>query len=397
MASYVINTIARGTKIGKTILEKAAENGYSIHMANMTGAAGTCDSRKKMIVLNPNFSEDVLISSLVHEARHAEQDKNATWTGARGSFEMETDLMLSRAKEADAQAIAAAACFEIQANTGDSEPLDAMRVTDPHIVEPMLEVVPRDSSAVTDKMIQAAFKGWYDGDETVETYEKCYQVAQMEYAMSKDDYSKTPFDKALTSEQIVTALCKTPDGRCYFENDKDILSDRDKCSVCKATAKVFDRFFERREEKTGTPADKTYDSLKIRNASRGIKNSFNDLKRAFSSDYRKEFSRDKTEEIGLKKEGSSLDIRRINHLINELSKDPEKRKTLTELKNAGYAIGFENGMRTRSVRDNYKKIVLLNPAMKDEELKSALLFQGEKVADCTAARVKMAVLSAGRS
>ena len=218
LASYVINTIARGTEIGKTILEKAAENGYAIHMANMTGAAGACDSRSKSIILNPSFSEDTLISSLVHEARHAEQDKNATWTGERGVFTMETELMLSRAKEADAQAIAAAACFEIQVNTEDSGPLDAMREIDSHIVEPLMMAA--ESRTVTEKMIQAAFKGWYDGEATVEEYEKCYQRAQMEYAMSKDDYSKTPFDKPLTSAQIVTALCKMPDGKCYFENSK---------------------------------------------------------------------------------------------------------------------------------------------------------------------------------
>lgn len=388
--SHIINTIARGTEIGKTILEKAAQNGYSIHMNYISGAAAACDSKNKRIILNPAFSEDMLISSIVHEARHAEQDANATWTGERGAFTMETELMLSRAQEADAQAIAAAACFEIRANTGNAGPLAEMYQCDSSIVGPLAGAAESKTSAVTGEMLRAAFKGWYKNESIVESYEKCYQCAQMGYAMAKDDYSKTPYDKALTSAQIVSAFCKTPDGKCYFENDKDVLADRDRCSVCEETAEKFDRFFKQRKEKTGQPADETYKALKIRNASRGFRNKVNDLKRAFTSEYWKTSYRDKNDELGLKKEGSSSDIRRINHLVNDLCEDPDNRKTLTALKTAGYAIGFENGMRVGAVRDDYKKAVLLNPAMKDDKLKEALLSQSEKVGARTAVRTRMA-------
>ncbi|MBR1777791.1 MAG: hypothetical protein IJ752_04310 [Alphaproteobacteria bacterium] len=389
-AFHIINTIAKGSKIGKTVLEKAAENGYTIHMDYISGAAAACCSQNKRIILNPAFSEDMLISSMVHEARHAEQDMNATWTGERGAFTIETELMLARAKEADAQAIAAAACFEIRANTGNAGPLAEMYQCDSHIVGPLNNAAADRNSPVTTKMLQEAFKGWYNNESITETYERCYQVAQMNYASEKGDYSKTPFDKPLSSAQIVTDLCKAADGSCYFENDKDILADRDRCAISAETLKAFDKFFILREQRTGMPADGTYEALKVRNGSRGFKNSVDDLKRAFSSDYRKTFSRDKSEEIGLKKEGSSLDIRRINHLVNDLCADPENRKKLTALKSAGYTVAFENAMRLGTVRDDYKKMVLLNPALKDEALKGALLMQGEKIETRISVQTRMA-------
>ena len=388
--SHIINTIARGTEIGKKILEKAARNGYTLKMASLSGVGGFCNSQKKTIVLNSDFSESFLVSTLVHEARHAEQAMNATWTGERGSFVVESDLMLSRAKEADAQAIAAAACFEIRSNTGNSEPLCVMYDKDAYIMGALEKAAKSKKAPVTEKMLQAAFKGWYEGLEKVEAYEKSYQCEQMQYAVARGDYSTTPYSKKLSSSQIVTALCKTSDGMCYFEDDKDVLSDRDRCSVCQETAEEFERFFKLREKTTGQPTDKTYETLKVRDAFRGFRNTFNDLKRAFSSEYRKTSYRDKNDEIGLKKEGSSSDIRRINHLVNDLCEDNESRKKLMSLKTAGYAIGFENAMRVGSVRDDYKKVVLLNPALKDDKLKDALLAQSEKIAARTAVQTRMA-------
>lgn len=388
--SNIINTIARGTEIGKKTLENAARNGYSLKMASLRNVGGFCNSQKKTIVLNSDFSESFLVSTLIHEARHAEQAMNETWTGDRGSFVVESDLMLSRAKEADAQAIAAAACFEIRSNTGNSMPFDAMYNKDSCIIEAMEKAAESENSPVTEKMLQAAFKGWYDDLEKVEAYEKGYQCEQMQYATAKGDYSTTPYNKELSSSQIVTALCKTTDGKCYFEDDKDVLSGRDRCSVCQKTADEFERFFKQREKVTGLPVDKTYESLKVRSTFRGFRNTFNDLKRAFSSEYRKTSYRDKNDEIGLKKEGSSSDIRRINHLVNDLCEDNENRKKLMSLKTAGYAIGFENAMRVGSVRDDYKKVVLLNPALKDDKLKDALLLQSEKIAARTTVQTRMA-------
>lgn len=371
-AFYVINTIARGSKIGRSLLEKAAADGYKIKMNYVAGAGAVCNSEAKVIVLNPAFSEETMISSMVHEARHAEQNKNATWTGSRGDFSIETELMLSRAMEADAQSVAAAACFEIFATTGNSGPLTEMRLTDPHIVLPMESALKNVKSPVTAEVLKAGFNGWFEHTSTVETYEKCYQVAKMNYANGTGDYSRAMFGKTLTSEQIVSAFCIDPEGKCYFEDDKTVLKDREKCAVSEGTMAEFEKFFTLRRERTGMPADESFTTLKIRDGKRGFKNKINDLKRAFSQEYRQTAKRDKSDEIGLTKEGGSSDVRRINHLINDLSADKSDRLLLTELKTSGYTIAFENAMRKPSVRDERAKMILLNPALKDDALKNAL-------------------------
>lgn len=378
--SYIINTIARGSKIGRSLLESAAADGYKIKMEYMSDAAAAVSSESKVIFLNPSFPEETLISSMVHEARHAQQDKNATWTGKRGDFTPEADLMLSRAKEADAQAAAAAACFEIWAATGNSGPFTEMKQTDPLIVGPLESAAKDSGKVVTGEMMRAAFNGWYDNESMVEIYEKNYQVAQMRHAAATGRFNESPFDRPLTSEQIVSAICRAPDGSCYFEGDKTVLNDRDKCAVSEGTMDSFEKFFASRMEQTGIPADETYGGLKIRNGSRGLKNRIRDLQRAFSKEYLKTSDRDKTESVGLKKEGKASDVRRINHLVNDLAEDKTSRSSLAALKSAGYTIAFENAMRTAAVRDGRGKRVLLNPALRDDALKAALLNQGKQVA-----------------
>lgn len=390
--SNLINTIAGGSEIGKAILEQAAANGYTLSMAFMMDAAGSCNSEKKQIVLNPSCSQDMLVSSLVHEARHAEQAERATWTGARGAFTMKTDLMLSRAEEADAQAAAAAACYEIKVKTGNSGPLYSMYDTDPCIVSALTKAAEGKDAPVTDKMMQAAFKGWYRNDDMVIAYEECYQVAQMEYASRKKDFSQTPYNKILSSSQIVTAICVNPDGKSYFENEKNVLTDRRLSAINSETMKVCDRFFKKREELTGQPADKSYQSLKIRDGERSLKSVFYDLKRRFSSEYRKTSYRDKTNVLDLRVEGDSSDARRINHLVNDLCENGESRKKLTALKTAGFSIAFEESMRVGVVRDENKKFILLNPAMEDDGLKKALVLQSERVEARTAALNRLTAL-----
>ena len=377
--SNVINTIARGSKIGKAVLEQAAANGYTLYMDFMTDASAACFVDKKKIVLNPSFPQETLISSLVHEARHAEQAERATWTGERGAFTMKTELMLSRAEEADAQATAAAACYEIRATTGNGAPLRNMYETDPYIVGALTNAAEGKNATVTDKMMQAAFKGWFDNDEIVIAYEQCYQVAQMENASRKKDYSRTPYNKTLSSAQIVTAFCVNPDGKSYFADDKNVLTDRRLSAVNANTVKAFDKFFQKREERTGKPADKSYKTLKTRDGERSLKVAFKGLKRNLSAEYRKTSERDKSNSLGLKLEGDSSDIRRMNHLVNDLCENQENRKILTVLKKAGYSVAFEESMRVGAVRDDYKKSILLNPAMEDNGLKKALLLQSERV------------------
>ena len=104
------------------------------------------------------------------------------------------------------------------------------------------------------------------------------------------------------------------------------------------------------------------------------------LKQAFSKEYRQTFSRDLKAEVDFEKHGSLLEKRRMNHIVNELSRDAKAKKELETLKKAGYALTMESLGKSAAVRDNKNKVVVLARRASDKELQAALLREARSVA-----------------
>ncbi len=376
--SHIVNTIAKGSPFGKKILQDACDAGYSLTMEHMFGALGACEPENKRILLNPSMPNEDLVATLVHESRHAQQDIRAPWITERGNSDFATELKLYRAAEADAEAVAVAACYEIKQNTGNKAPYLASAERDSLIVAAFSSKT--DSSGkVTPAMLRAAFNGWFEDLPIMEEYERSYLIEEMDAVVKSGDFSKRHGGQSLPSRRIVETYCTDADGTCYWSADPDVMEERDKLSVGSKTRKAAERFYQARFEKTGREVDATYADLKVRDGGISAREGKDLLKQAFSKEYRQTFARDLKAEVDFEKHGSLLEKRRLNHIVNELCQDAKAKKELEALKKAGYALTMESLGKAVSVRDNKNKVVVLARRASDKELQAALRREAQSV------------------
>ncbi len=392
--AHIVNTVAKGSPFGKKILEDACNAGYSLAMEHMFGALGACEPENKRILLNPSMPNEDLISTLVHEARHAQQDIRAPWLTERGNSEFATELKLYRAAEADAEAAAVAASYEIKQNTGNAAPYAAGADRDALIVSAFSAQIDA-SGKVTPAMFRAAFNGWFENQPITEEYERSYLIDEMNAVVKSGDFSKMKGNQSLSSRQIVETYCTDANGECYWSTNPDVLEERDKLSVGSKTRKAAERFYQARLEKTGREVDPTYADLKVRDGGMSVRESKNLLKQAFSKEYRQTFTRDLKAEVDFEKEGSLLEKRRMNHIVNEICRDKNAKKELEALKKAGYSLTMESLGKAAAVRDNKNKVVVLARRATDAQLQSALLKEAKAVAVFENAVMRKTALSRG--
>ena len=376
--AYIINTIAKGSPFGKKILQDACDAGYTLTMEHMFGALGACEHENKKIMLNPSMPNEDLVATLVHESRHAQQAVRAPWSTERGNSEFATELKLYRAAEADAEAVAVAACYEIKQNTGNKAPYCAGADRDALIVSAFSSKADA-TGKVTPAMLRAAFEGWFEDQPIMESYEQSYLVEEMDAVTKSGNFSKMPGGQSLTSRQIVETYCTDADGTCYWSINPDVMEERDKLSIVSKTRKSAENFYQARFEKTGREVDSTYADLKVRDAGISARESGQLLKQAFSKEYRQTFARDLKAEVDFEKEGSLLEKRRMNHIVNNLCQDAKAKKELESLKKAGYSLTMESLGKAAAVRDNKNKVVVLARRASDKELQTALLNQARAV------------------
>ena len=258
--THMVNRIARTSPVGKSILEEAAKAGFSLSFEVQLGSIGYCSEEKKAIVLEPMFSDDRLIGTLVHEGRHAQQFTN----GADEKFGQRTiksELMYFRAMEADAQACAAVSIMEMKEN-GDKKPWNAFGGDDASIARRLHSFEKSGKTEQISEMLDAAFGGWYLDNLTKEAYELAYIVKPMSKAMKKKKEKDMPYNKVETSEEIAELVCRGPKG-CYLSNKK-CLEDENKLDISASTYNRVDHFFKVRKERTGMAPDTSYQGLKTR-------------------------------------------------------------------------------------------------------------------------------------
>ena len=392
--AHLVNTVAKGSPFGKRILQEACDAGYTLEMEHMFGALGACEPENKRILLNPSMPNEDLVATLVHESRHAQQDIRAPWNTARGNSEFSTELKLYRAAEADAEAAAVAACYEIKKNTGNNAPYAAGADRDALIVSAFSSKAD-ESGKVTSAMLRAAFNGWFENPSITEEYERSYLIEEMDAVAKSGDFSKMPGGQRLSSRQIVETYCMDADGKCYWSTDPDVMEERDKLSVGSKTRKSAERFYQARLEKTGQEKDSTYADLKVRDGGLSAREGAGLLKRVFSGEYKQTFFRDLKAEVDFEKEGSLLEKRRLNHIVNNVCRDARAKKELETLKRAGYSLTMESLGKAVSVRDPKNKVVVLARRASDRELQTALLKEAKNVAILENAMTRKAALSRG--
>ena len=274
----LINSIAKNSETGRSLLQNAAEHGTKIGFDYQDTGYGYFDPTKNIVMINPCCSDAKLKTTLAHEVRHVYQHSRGL-PDMLCQKDLATEVKLNRAAEADAQATAAQVALEIRATTRDSKvwqkfcssyPLIANAISAPSKDAPVEKVIENQS-----KTMQDAFKGWFEQKNTVDIYEEDYLYFNLTSIafQKKDDQLKTfeelPFEGNMSSKEIVEMFCQTSNGQCYFKDNPNILDDPKMCGISTETKNAADLFFQSRKNLTGKQEDKSYVDLPSRGSMYG--------------------------------------------------------------------------------------------------------------------------------
>lgn len=223
----MINAIS-ASETGRQTLEIASKAGYKLGMEFAFGCNGGCNKEKKQIILNPVSKDDVLVGVLIHEARHAGQFERGEYDACdenRPRNEtIKTNVMRTRAVEADAQATAAQVLGEMF-EAGNEEPLFAFcRQPDNSKIGRAFEYAMYEEGALQNGNARtAAFLAWYENEPVKKAYDEYYQVDMMERRQEKGLNKTDTYSESQSAAQIVKDLCLNNDGSCYFKENPKVL------------------------------------------------------------------------------------------------------------------------------------------------------------------------------
>lgn len=235
---------------GRETLEIASKAGYKLGMEFAFGCNGGCNKEKKNIVLNPVSRDDVLVGVLVHECRHAGQFERGEYDASDDkrprNETIKTNVMRTRAVEADAQATAVQVLGEMM-EKGNEGPLFAFcRQPDNRSIGKAFEYALYEENALTNGAARtAAFLAWYDNEPVKKAYDEAYQVEMMERREARGDNKTDTYAVSQSAAKIVKDLCLNNDGSCYFSADPKILESGHYAAVNKESSEKIDALIKR--------------------------------------------------------------------------------------------------------------------------------------------------------
>ena len=260
----IVNRLAK-SEAGRETLEIAAKAGYKFGFLDASAKCfGCCFGSINCIGLGPMASDDKLVSTLCHEARHAGQNLRMENIPDRDELNVASIIRSSRAKEADAQAYALKACKELEMQ-GDKGPLATFAKFYPPIYAAYGKALAEQNGVMNDKVVAGVFKGWYDQTGTKQGYEEGYIIEPMHDAVEKYNRGMRvgtySFKRDVTSEQVVEKIGWTKNGNYLAGENPKFLDEEHYISIGERTKKDAQDFFKIREEKKHIKRDESVDSI----------------------------------------------------------------------------------------------------------------------------------------
>lgn len=212
----VINEVAEKSPLGKAILEEASKNGTVIRMIQGTkDVNGSYESASKTICLSRNSTFDRQLTTLVHEARHAEQWANQTADVPTAAYTIRTNLMRMQLAEADAVACSLGVAHQMKCN-GDSRAWNAILMNFKPIATVFgQEIKKRDLSGA----LQSAALGWF-GTSLKPMYERNMIKHLSRLYDIGVDAGRDPKD--LSNAEMSSWICRI-DGKNYMKEMLPLL------------------------------------------------------------------------------------------------------------------------------------------------------------------------------
>ncbi len=186
----LINHVKKNSPTGKKLIEEAQEKGVTFYMDTLNAnTLGVFSGSTNSIALNESFSNDKLVSTLVHEARHANQDPPQNMNS-----DVHSMVSCVRAMEADAMAHECAAVFEM-----GGAPMSSFLLSHRHISSSYHKGLKKTKDK--QEALTEAFKAWYDDKAYVSKYdEKTIETSKIGQLM------KEAYTHKVTPEMLSQAV-----------------------------------------------------------------------------------------------------------------------------------------------------------------------------------------------
>lgn len=190
----LLDRAEKASPTAAAILKQAREKGVSyVFSDNLKKAYGGYIPCENKVCLSSNVSNDLLLTILVHESRHALQTMRKDL-----KLNVKSAVMINRAQEADAMAVQCRAAYEMWR----TEPQAFVKFTDlyPNIMAAFhfSSEKKKDARAA----MGAAFKEWFRN----ETYVSAYDEAALDF-MALGKTRPKSFSRNVTSKEIAETLC----------------------------------------------------------------------------------------------------------------------------------------------------------------------------------------------
>ena len=221
MLTDLINDVA-SSPTGKALLEKAAALGYTLSTDSIDGM-GHCHAKDKRIVLSDRCSYDKLVSSLAHEARHAEQISKGAEPYYTPAISLKDQLVEKRLMEADAVATSLMVCHELR-EQGNKAPMEAAQV---HYEKEIAAFEKGMKTSPKEALTQAAL-AWYENKNRLFKHE-CRVVAAP-VSTGANFENTTGQYKKLTAADCIGKFCSF-NNESYFTQNPDVLNTPERAGV----------------------------------------------------------------------------------------------------------------------------------------------------------------------
>lgn len=198
----------------KRVLDEALKSGVRFKLESGLKDRGIFEPQENVVLLNKDMSNEVLLSTLVHEARHAGQG-----LGWATNNTLQSAFKVDRAQEADAMAFQCAAAYEL-------------RSVFPGVFKEFSSLHPSIANAYTRGMptsnnqnmaLQGAFKAWYADAEYVAGYDR----STIDFM--KDKSSPARMLRDIPDTDIALKLCRN--GGYSYMPDASFFNSQAACTL----------------------------------------------------------------------------------------------------------------------------------------------------------------------
>ena len=251
----IIDSVMK-TKKGRETMTTLSELGYSFAFEE-GNFGGFCDTGKKKIVINPNFSIARMIQAAVHEGTHAIQ---ASYDCPNeDTMQAASYLRFSRAIEADAVAHEMAFTYECR------DVLPAVYKSAQKMGLPMFTayVDEMEKSGDEKKAMQASFAAWYECDSYREYYDDFHKESILDSC--KDGIKKKQknlYSKEYPAEEVLKS-CRY-NGEIYMT--PEFLNKGQAFSITAGDKKTMNAALKRYADAVGAKVDTSLSTMSERTA-----------------------------------------------------------------------------------------------------------------------------------